>query len=242
MQYDWTANGAALRSKIDMDNNVSTVYGYDNAGRQTSVVESSGNIGLRGTWTEYDDANRTVTVKSDLKAYGDVLLQTRTYYDQLGRVKLAQQSDGSALTNNTSGIKTQVIVKYPTLVNGQWTGERMTLTTTPYRNLNDTTLEWSCTQYDTVGRIKRVSTFTGSTPPTNCSSTDNRTGVTQMAYNAEWTTATDPAGKVRKQRVDALGRLVEVVEDPGSGPNALNYITAYEYDALDNLTKVTQGG
>jgi len=43
--------------------------------------------------------------------------------------------------------------------------------------------------------------------------------------------------KVRKERRDALGRLVEVVEDPGS----LNYSTTYSYNTLDNLTDVTQG-
>ena len=58
-----------------------------------------------------------------------------------------------------------------------------------------------------------------------------------MLYGAELTTVTDPAGNERWQRVDALGRLVEVIEDP----NGLNYGTKYEYDALDNLTAVTQG-
>jgi RHS repeat-associated protein len=37
---------------------------------------------------------------------------------------------------------------------------------------------------------------------------------------------------------DALGRLVNVVEDP----NGAAYTTAYGYDALDNLTSVNQGG
>jgi YD repeat-containing protein len=39
--------------------------------------------------------------------------------------------------------------------------------------------------------------------------------------------------------LDALGRLVEVVEDPGA--LGLNYLTTYSYDALDNLLGVTQG-
>jgi hypothetical protein len=110
MSYNWDNNGAALWAETDVDNGVTTVYEYDNAGRQTTVVESVGSTGLRGTWTDYDDANRTVTVKSNLKEYReheDRLLQTRTHYDQLGRVKLVQQSDGSPLTNNTSGIKVE---------------------------------------------------------------------------------------------------------------------------------------
>ncbi|NLV29673.1 MAG: RHS repeat protein [Acidobacteria bacterium] len=58
-----------------------------------------------------------------------------------------------------------------------------------------------------------------------------------MEYDAEWTTVTDPALKARKQRVDGMGRMVEVVEDPG----ALNYGTTYAYDVTDNLLQVTQG-
>jgi YD repeat-containing protein len=61
-----------------------------------------------------------------------------------------------------------------------------------------------------------------------------------MTYSAEVTTVTDPAGNQRQQKVDALGRLIEVIEDPGGSPLHLNYITTYAYDALDNLTEVTQ--
>lgn len=38
--------------------------------------------------------------------------------------------------------------------------------------------------------------------------------------------------------VDGLRRLTQVVEDPGG----LNYVTSYSYDALDDLTQVTQCG
>jgi len=50
--------------------------------------------------------------------------------------------------------------------------------------------------------------------------------------------------KIRKQRTDVVGRLVEVIEDPII-PNhltGLNYITNYIYDTMNNLTNVTQGG
>ena len=233
VQYIWTGNGAALWTTWDVENNLGTVYVYDSAGRVIEAVEISGNTGLRGTQTIYDDANRRVTVKGDLKADGDGLLWTRTHYDQLGRVSLMQQSDGSALVNNDSGIKVKTIYSYPA------TGGRMVLTTSPYRTMNEATFEWSCTQYDTLGRVARVSAFKGgSTQPSNCSSTTNRTGTTTMLYGAEWTSVTDPAGKQRKQRVDVFGRLVEVTEDP----SGLNYVTIYEYDMFGNLTKVTQGG
>jgi YD repeat-containing protein len=51
------------------------------------------------------------------------------------------------------------------------------------------------------------------------------------------------AGKVRKTVTDALGRLIDVFEEPDvpGGPVELNYQTTYNYDVLDNLVKVTQG-
>jgi RHS repeat-associated protein len=113
---------------------------------------------------------------------------------------------------------------------------------TPYRNtdLGDPTLEWTCTEYDQLGRVTKVGMFKGSTAPTDCESTTNRTGLTTTQYDSEWTIVTDPAGKIRKQMRDGLGRLAQVIEDPGNSP-ALNYSTTYAYDPLDNLTGVTQG-
>ncbi len=71
-------------------------------------------------------------------------------------------------------------------------------------------------------------------------------GKTTTAYDSEYTTVTDPAGKTRRSRLDGLGRLVRVDEPTGS-PGALgatgspNQATSYSYNALDNLTRVTQG-
>ena len=51
------------------------------------------------------------------------------------------------------------------------------------------------------------------------------------------TTVTDAQGKVRQLRVDGLGRTTSLTEDP----NGLHYSTSYYYDALNNLTGITQG-
>jgi RHS repeat-associated protein len=58
------------------------------------------------------------------------------------------------------------------------------------------------------------------------------------SYSGKQTTVTDQAGKQRTTTTDGLGRLTAVVEDP----NGLNYTTVYGYDALDDLTCVSQGG
>lgn len=56
----------------------------------------------------------------------------------------------------------------------------------------------------------------------------------------------DPWGRERWSRVDALGRLAEVVEpDPNGGGSVLgagDVVTSYGYDTLGSLTLVTQGG
>ncbi len=63
-------------------------------------------------------------------------------------------------------------------------------------------------------------------------------------YNGTVTTATDQAGKSRRQLADALGRIVRVDEPDASGNlgAAASPIqpTSYEYDGNDNLNKVTQ--
>jgi len=59
------------------------------------------------------------------------------------------------------------------------------------------------------------------------------------SYSGNSVTVVDQAGKDRQSRTDALGRLIEVIEDPGAG--GLNYQTTYGYDVLDDLLSVSQG-
>ena len=95
-----------------------------------------------------------------------------------------------------------------------------------------------------MGRGVEVGLFSGATRPS--ASAAPTWGTTTTAYDTEYTTVTDPAGKTRRSRQDGLGRLVRVDEPTGS-PGALgatgspNQATSYTYSALDNLTGVTQG-
>ena len=102
---------------------------------------------------------------------------------------------------------------------------------------------WTRTRRDPNGRVVEVATFPGATPPApwtpNYAGTP--TGVTTMDYSGGNTVVTtDPAGIRRRTRSDGLGRLVEVVEDPGPGSDRLAYATVYGYDQGDQLTQVTQ--
>ena len=88
-------------------------------------------------------------------------------------------------------------------------------------------------QYDDAGRLIEEATFSGSYPVSEA----NRTGTSTISYTGPSHTVTDPAGKVRTLTMDALGRLVKVVEAPSSE----NYTTSYTYSGQNNLTSVTQG-
>ena len=96
---------------------------------------------------------------------------------------------------------------------------------------------WTLTRKDTANRVTSVETFAGSGKPAPFGSNSSSTGAVTTSYAADMTTVTDQAGKARQNRTDALGRLVQVIEDPG----VLNYTTTYAYNALDSLTGVTQG-
>jgi RHS repeat-associated protein len=58
------------------------------------------------------------------------------------------------------------------------------------------------------------------------------------SYSGNSTTVTDEAGHARETLFDGFGRMEEVIEDPSN----YDYVAAYSYDALDNLTGVTQAG
>jgi RHS repeat-associated protein len=228
--FDWDYGTGFLDAETDDDNSIETAYTYDALGRTLTVDED----GVRQTETVYDDEDRLVITKSDLAAYQDGKLQSAVHYDQLGRVIRTRVTDGSALSTSpsaTDGINVQTIY---TTVSG---GNRV-VTSTPYRTTSDPTLEWGCTTYDLSGRVILSSAFTGSTAPTDCASTSSRTAHAEIVYDGNRIETTDPAAKKREEYRDALGRIVQVVEDPGG---TLDYETDYAYDPVGNLLTVDQG-
>ena len=230
--YTWL-NGMAVYTVTDVENGIGEMYQYDNVGRKINEYSVSGGTYLSRVSRVIDDINNKVTIKRDLKTYNDQKLQTITHYDQLGRKVLEQYSEGSALNGSGDGIKIKTIYEH-------FNGGSRVITSTPYRSISDPALQWKCTHYDTAGRVTATATFNSNSgvlnPPSSCTSLTNRTGITQITYAGEWTTIIDPAGKTRMERSDALGRLAEVIEDPGG----LGYITTYEYDAMDNLLETRQ--
>ncbi len=234
-----TTDANSQTTSIDYTNRL--LNAVDPLGRPGSVtgpaVDVDGVSRRRKVFNTYEDGLRRVTVESDLRAEDDGLLKSRTTGDQLGRAVLTEQSeDGSTYTVST-------YVAYEQ-------GGKFTFASNPRRATAAATDGWTRTTKDEAGRVKEVATFAGAARPTAntvCDAAAGCTGRMTTAYDAEFVTVTDQAGRVRRRRADALGRLVRV-DEPSDANNTLGGYdsptqpTAYTYDVLGNLKVVRQGG
>ncbi len=246
--YDF--NTGLVTSTTDVDNNVTSETTYDVFGRPVETRAAANVPGVKTiTRMEYSDVDRRVITRSDLTTAYDGKLVSIQHYDQLGRVRLTRQLEDAATqsaTDETTGIKMQTL--YLTDVNHHFTYQ---LDSNPYRAATsgaasaEATMGWTRSKADNGGRVVEVGTFSGSSLPAPWGTNASSTGVVTTTYDANYTTVTDPAGKKRRSKVNALGQLVRVDE-----PNASNSLgdlntpaqpTSYTYDTLGNLTQVSQG-
>ena len=86
-------------------------------------------------------------------------------------------------------------------------------------------LLWTTSTFDALGRLSSI--------------TSPDSAAVSRTYVGNTETTTDQAGKQRKSISNAIGQLTQIIEAPNDA--GLQYLTSYEYDALDNLTHVTQG-
>ncbi|MFZ0751281.1 MAG: DUF4214 domain-containing protein, partial [Pyrinomonadaceae bacterium] len=76
---------------------------------------------------------------------------------------------------------------------------------------------------------------------------DNDNSLTtsaSLSFDGVYTTVTDQNNKTRRQKVDALGRIIRLDEPTTSGlgsTSAPNQATDYYYDTLNNLVRISQG-
>ena len=245
--YGYDFHTGQVTSARDADNNVTTRTTLDDIGRPTLVKEASGVSAVeRHTATDYCDRKRRLVVRSDLSGNpGSGQLVTVTDYDQAGRVRLTRQyetapphSGCASYDSESAGIKVETRYQY---VSAGTSPGLYTWTSNPYRGT--ATTGWTRTRLDRLGRVAQAGHFSGAARPST--SATPTLGTTTTAYDAEYTTVTDPGGKKRRSRLDGLGRLVRVDEPDSSGAlgstASPNQATAYTYDALSNLTGVAQG-
>jgi RHS repeat-associated protein len=255
--YDFTSG--LLTRVTDEDNQVSTVTDYDVFGRPTLIEDADGETDAGGvsverqTRMEYSDALRRIITRTDIGSTGDGRRVTVRHFDQLGRERLSRTLEDAAAqsaTEETAGVKIQnrYLVDPSTRLSYH-------LVSNPYRAAHssdaggEATMGWALTVSDPAGRVVRVETFAGAALPAPFSASPNAatTGRVETAYDGEFTTVTDQAGRVRRTRDDGLGRVVRV-DEPSDSANTLGGLgsptqpTAYAYDALSNLVLVRQGG
>src|SRR5262249_7804084 len=135
---------------------------------------------------------------------GDGVLKRWTRYDQLGRMKQTETSDpdfpGSVKVDTRYDLSGRVWV-----------------VTNPYRATNDPTMGWTRTQYDALGRVSEVKSYSGTVPADPNNPPNANTGAVVTTYDRNATTVTDQAGKLRRSLGDGLGRLARVDEPNEAG-------------------------
>jgi RHS repeat-associated protein len=185
-----------------------TLFTYDFMNRPNVTTFPDGGE----TDLDYDDVNRWVRTKQ-LRTTGNYNV-SYSRFDDMGRTWRTEFcEDGS--TACTASIKTDTT--YEAL-------GRVSTVSNPFRATTDPTYGVTANTYDALGRVTRVTHPDG-----------NYVGT---AYAGPCSTTTDESGRSRKTCTDALGRLKNVVEDPGG----LTYNTQYSYDVLGNLLCVEQRG
>jgi RHS repeat-associated protein len=185
--------------------------------RPTRAVHASGNAAQTQSLMEYDDANRTVTGKSDLTNFNDSILKAKTLTDAMGRTIEARTYESDT---NYIAVQTQ----YDSM-------GRAYKVSNPFRP--GETIYWTTTAFDALGRVASATTPDGA--------------VVTTVYLGNTVTVTDQAGRKRRTVSDALGRVIRVDEPDKNNGNLDDQngvpvqSTSYVYDALDNLRQVNQG-
>jgi RHS repeat-associated protein len=194
-------------------------FTYDFMNRPLSITNGDGDV---TSYTYTDTA--PITIAKSQSISGALNQTTNSILDALGRViqtQLCSDPDGNVYTDTT----------YDSL-------GRVHSVSNPHRTVSASTDGITTYVYDALGRKCVVVPPDGTAVPNGiCPGTQPSNDIfTTFAGNT--ITVTDQAGKKRQSTTDALGRLTQVVEDPGG----LGYVTAYSYDTIDNLTSVLQNG
>ena len=216
--FQCTAQPYSVKDPNDIANSQNgTVFTYaDSLSRVTKVdFPDTGQITVA-----YDDTARTVT--STQKQTSTVSVSETDQFDQLGRLTQRQPPGGRKVDTTYDALG------------------RVWKTSNPYINTTDSTYGLTETQYDPLGRVKKLIRQDG-------------TSFTLIEYSGNAIRVTDDSGKKRLALADALGRLTNVCEVAAGNTRSPNeacgisgftengYVTTNTYDVLDNVTQTVQG-
>jgi RHS repeat-associated protein len=263
--YDF--HTGVVLTTTDVDNGLTNSTEYDDLGRPTKAITADGDDLESWVVTEYHDEDRFVVTKGDLETKGDGKKVATQFFDQLGRVRLTKTLENAATqsaTNETDGIKVQTRYKANATLcpwdNATGPDELCSaqLVSNPYRASTssaasgETTMGWTVSRTQNNGRRTETETYGGTALPkpfVTSGFNTNSTGVVKTEIDANATTVTDQAGKLRRSITNGIGQLTRVDEPDNSSSigslgsvSSPNQPTDYSYDALGNLLTITQAG
>jgi RHS repeat-associated protein len=200
-------------------NNKTTTYAYsDPLDRPTQITPP---ISGASTAFTYNDTPGALSESSTVTQTNGNPIRTEADFDGLGRKTHSIRYSACASSGD---------VHQDTTYDARG---RVYQVSTPY--CPGDAINYSTTLYDGMSRPTSVSLPTGALTTTTY-------GVTSLGQTATVSAAAMVAGSAgtmkRQSTTDALGRLVQVIEDP----TGLAYPTTYSYNALDDLTAVNQSG
>lgn len=234
-QYDAYGMRMGLMTSITDPNSQVTSASYDQFGRLISIIKPGDNSTyptFQAAYVNYDAAAGQPFIyetKNRFSTAGtwDVKL-ARQFYDGLGRKIQTKTSSNSAATQSIvvdtvyDGLGQAIKQSQPRYHASFWTY-------TPPST--DTTILWSTSEYDALGRTKEVTT------------PDNKSTSILYKLNGNWleTVTYDAEGHKKAHASDVFGRLAQVRDFTGTlEPYYVLYSTTnYAYSPLDLLTTVT---
>jgi RHS repeat-associated protein len=216
-----------VTSSTDQNNLVTTYKYVDNLARLTETDSPDGGVtSIAYNDSPYNPSTPSPSVTTTKKINGTTNLVAVSAMDGLGHVL------NKLVTSDPQGT-----IHVDTAYDGLG---RFYTVSNPYRSGTDPTTSSGTTTYifDALGRkcVEIPQDGTAVSANTCPASAPSKDLFTQ--YSGPTTTVTDQTGKKRQSTTDGLGRLIQVVEDPGG----LGYITNYTIDTLGNLTQVVQNG
>ena len=247
MTYD---GGGQVLTTTDANNNPPTTYGYDSGTDTflTKVTRPTTNGVAHISSAIYDIQSGLMTSSTDENS------QTTAYtYDGLERPKTISYPDGGETTfSYTPTSTTQAVLQsgattLNTTVDVDGYGRTISVDS-PNGSEVDTV-------YGTAGRVHQTTNpHFSTTSPTDGTTTytydvlnrvtsvENPDGTSRSAsFSGLTETLTDESGNQKQYVMDALGRIVKVLE-PNSTNGGLTWETDYTWNALNELYTVTQKG
>jgi RHS repeat-associated protein len=240
--------GPTLTTTVAYDFNTGLVASTTDENNQPMAIFYNGDS-LRPAYVQRPDGSTTHFYYSD-SLQGNQLTNGLHYFTNTSTQLDATRFVDSYRFFDGRGAVTQTFDNY-TAANG-WSAQdveydvmgRAYRSSNPYYSggygsvgINPTGL-WTTRTFDNLDRVTQVTMPSGDAQsPT--------TATVAMSYAGIFTTLTDQAGKQRRQKTDALGRVIRLDEPDANGNLGTTDLpaqaTSYEFDALDNLIHINQG-